>query len=320
MNRDYHDLPYGITCIDTHYNRPQMAASFLLVEQGKAAFIETGPLLAVPRLMEGLKRVGLKPQDVEAVIVTHVHLDHAGGAGELMRCCPSAKLYVHEAGADHMIDPTKLKASAMAVYGEELFKAALGDIIPTPEERVVKPGDGETLSIGGRVLHFYDTPGHARHHFCVWDPTSQGLFTGDAFGISYREFDGGSRPFIFPPTTPVQLDPERFHQSLDRLAALKPKWLYLTHFGALPYQPEFLSSLHTQLDQYVAMAKKARIQGVSNHQQLLSDLRKQALTALKELNAPIDNTLAVTLLASDQEINAQGLEVWLDRLEKHKGK
>ena len=319
MNSDYQDLPFAITLIDTHYTRPQMAAAYLLTANGRAAFIETGPLLAAERLLTALARVGLKSSDVDAIIVSHVHLDHAGGAGELLRLCPEARLYVQESGAKHLIDPAKLKASAMTVYGEELFLQTLGDIVPAPQERVVTPTDGDVLVVGDRELHFIHTPGHARHHMCVWDPTSRGLFSGDAFGISYRDFDSGDMAYIFPATTPVQLDPEAFHSSFERLAALKPDYLYLTHFGAIAYRPEFLQSLHLQLDQYVAMARKARIQNVSDHQQLLADLREHTIAALKELNFPGNMETVDTILLADREINAQGLEVWLARLEKHRG-
>lgn len=320
MNRDYHDLPFGITCIDTNYTRPNMAAAYLLVENGRGAFIETGPLLAVPRLLAGVARAGLTPEDVDAIIVTHVHLDHAGGAGELMRLCPAATLYVHASGSKHLIDPSRLKASAMAVYGEEKFKNTLGDIIPVEKMRVATPIDGEKISIGGRDLTVIETPGHARNHICIWDQVSRGLFTGDAFGVSYREFDGGAMPFIFPPTTPTQLDPETFHKSLDRLAELKPAILYLTHFNAIPYQPELLQTLHTQLDQYVDMAKKVRKNGKNNHQQLISSLKEHMLESLKMLGSPIKAELIEPLLAPDREINAQGLSWWLQRLEKNQEK
>jgi glyoxylase-like metal-dependent hydrolase (beta-lactamase superfamily II) len=316
MKSDYHNLPFGITCIDTYYLRPQMAAAYLLVENGKAAFIETGPLLAAQRMMAGLAKAGLKPEDVDAIIVTHVHLDHAGGAGELMRQCPNAKLFVHKSGARHLIDPTKLKAGAMAVYGEELFKASLGDIIAVDSHRVVSPEDGQGVVIGGRELIMFDTPGHARHHFVIWDKKSQGIFSGDAFGISYREFDGGTMPYIFPATTPVQLDPELFHKSFDRIAQLNPKTIYLTHFGAIPYQKEILQTLHSQLDEYLDMAKSAQNGGQNAHEQLLASLNKQMRSILLKINSPAQDKLIDSLLFSDKETNAQGLEVWLARLAK----
>jgi glyoxylase-like metal-dependent hydrolase (beta-lactamase superfamily II) len=320
MSRDYHDLPFGITCIDTHYTRPGMTASYLLVEAGRAVFIETGPLLAVPRLLAGLAQKGLTPQDVDAIIVTHVHLDHAGGAGELMRLCPAATLYVHELGAGHLIDPTKLKASAMAVYGEELFKASLGDIIPVEQQRVNIPSDGATLTIGNRELLFIHSPGHARNHLCIWDKTSRGLFTGDAFGLSYRELDGGDLPHIFPATTPTQLDPEAMHASWDRLTRQNPEYLYLTHFNAIPYQPELLQTLHTQLRQYVQLAERAGKNDENPHQQLLAALREQAYNILKSISSPATAELADSLLNADWEINAQGLEVCLKRLKKNREK
>jgi glyoxylase-like metal-dependent hydrolase (beta-lactamase superfamily II) len=311
MNRDYHDLPFGITCIDTYYIRPQMTAAYLLVENGRAAFIETGPLLAAPRLLQALKRANLTPDDVDAIIVTHVHLDHAGGAGELMRLCPKAKLIVHESGAKHLINPEKLKASATTVYGEERFKATLGDIVAVDGKRVITPADGDKVVIGGRELLLIETPGHARHHLGVWDQKSRGLFSGDSFGISYREFDGGSIPFIFPATTPVQLDPEALHNTLDKIAELKPERLYLTHFDSIPYQQELLQTLHRQLDQYIELVKRG-----DNHQQLVATLNKHMRGVLKDIHSPAAEALIDSLLAADQELNAQGLKVWLTRMNK----
>ncbi|MBF0380145.1 MAG: MBL fold metallo-hydrolase [Magnetococcales bacterium] len=317
MKSDYHNLPFGITCIDTHYLRPRMAAAYLLVENGKAAFVETGPLLAAERMMTGLTKAGLKPQDVDAVIVTHVHLDHAGGAGELMRLCPNAKLYVHKSGARHLIDPTKLKAGAMAVYGEEQFKTSLGDIVAVDQDRVVATEDGQTVVIGDRELVMLDTPGHARHHFVIWDEKSRGVFSGDAFGLSYREFDGGSMPFIFPATTPVQLDPEQFHNSFDRIGELNPETIYLTHFGPIPYSDQLLKSLHSQLDSYLEMAKAAQNCTKDAHEELLASLDKHMRGILLNINSPASSELVEQLLYSDRETNAQGLEVWLARLAKN---
>ncbi|MBF0358436.1 MAG: MBL fold metallo-hydrolase [Magnetococcales bacterium] len=312
MNRDYHDFPFGITRIDTHYIRPQMTAAYLLVENGRAVFIETGPLLAAAKLLQALKRADLTPGDVDAVIVTHVHLDHAGGAGELMRLCPEAQLIVHPSGAKHLVNPEKLKASATAVYGEERFKTTLGDIIAVDSERVVTPADGDKLLVGGRELLLIDTPGHARHHLAVWDQKSRGLFSGDSFGISYREFDGGTTPFIFPATTPVQLDPELLHNTLDKIAGLKPERLYLTHFDSITYQPELLQTLHRQLDQYLELVKSS-----NSHQQLVAAINNHMRGVLEDIQSPVAEALIEPLLAADQELNAQGLEVWLSRINKN---
>ena len=187
-------LPHGIHAIDTGFHRPRFDAAYLMVEAGRAAFIDTGTNHAVPRLLAALAATGLAPEAVDWLIVTHVHLDHAGGAGLLLRSLPNARFVVHPRGARHMIDPSALYEGARAVYGDEEMARSYGKLFAVPAERVVSPVDGETLALAGRPLHFIDTPGHARHHHCIWDERSRGMFTGDTFGLSYREFDVGGRP------------------------------------------------------------------------------------------------------------------------------
>ncbi len=207
----------------------------------------------------------------------------------------------------------------MAVYGEKQFKATLGDLIPVDANRVSTPADGDVISLGARELTVMATPGHALNHICIWDEKSRGLFTGDAFGISYRELDGGRAPFIFPATTPTQLDPDAYHASLNRLAALAPETIYLTHFDAVPYSRELLDSLHTQLEQYVDLAKKARQGGDDDKERLLSALESNMHDNVKKLGFQGDVGSLDHILAPDREINAQGLLAWLKRLEKNRG-
>src|SRR5690606_23693744 len=147
-----------------------------------------------------LEAAGLTPADVDWLILTHVHLDHAGGAGELMACLPNARLVVHPRGARHMIDPSKLWAGALAVYGEEEMQRSYGTLRPIPAERVVEAPDGHVVELAGRALRCLDTPGHARHHNAIHDEPSGCVFTGDTFGLSYRELDSARGPFVIPTT------------------------------------------------------------------------------------------------------------------------
>ena len=237
MNPIYHQLDFGITCIDTEQMRKDFVAAYLIEDEGRAAFVDTGCYLSVPTLLATLDAKNIKRENVDYILLTHIHLDHAGGAGELIRHLPNAKVYVHEYGAAHLIDPSKLRAGVIGVYGELFFKQFLGDLIPTPEGRVVIAKDDDTITLGNRTLKFIDTPGHARHHVCIWDEKSQGLFSGDTMGVSYREFDTDQGELIFPPTTPVQFDPEVWKNTIHKLMALQPKYAYLTHF----YRIEFTS-------------------------------------------------------------------------------
>jgi NAD(P)-dependent dehydrogenase (short-subunit alcohol dehydrogenase family) len=211
------DLGDGIVAIDTGFHRDRFDAAYLMHEGGRAAFIDTGTNFALPRLLATLDALGLARDAVDWVIPTHVHLDHAGGAGALMQALPAATMLVHPRGAPHMIDPAKLYAGALAVYGQAEMDRSYGALVPVPAARVRISGDGMAITLAGRALRLIDTPGHARHHHCVWDERSRGWFTGDTFGLSYREFDTDAGPWIVPTSTPVQFDPEALARSIVRL-------------------------------------------------------------------------------------------------------
>ncbi len=226
----YADLGDGIICVETGLYRHGLAACYLVREGERVAFVDTGTTHTVPWLLEILAELGLGPGNVDYVIPTHVHLDHAGGSGALMRQCPNATLIVHPKGAPHLIEPSRLAAGATEVYGPEAFAKDFGELVPVPAERVVIAEDGHVVELAGRRLVFVDTPGHANHHGCVWDERSRGFFTGDTFGISYRELDTAAGPFLFAPTTPVAFDPEAWLASLDKLMSYRPRAMYLTHY------------------------------------------------------------------------------------------
>ena len=182
-------LDQGLYAIDTGFHRDRFDAAYLMVQDGRAAFIDTGTNFSVPRLLAALDAVGLPRDAVDWVIPTHVHLDHAGGVGLLMSELPRARALVHPRGARHMVDPTALYQGALAVYGQQEMDRAYGHLVPVPAERVVSSAEGMTVELAGRPLTLIDTPGHARHHHCIWDESTRGWFTGDTFGLSYREFD-----------------------------------------------------------------------------------------------------------------------------------
>ncbi|MBF0627503.1 MAG: MBL fold metallo-hydrolase [Magnetococcales bacterium] len=315
MNTRFQEIQAGITRIDVEYTRPGFAAAWLIREQERAAFVETGPLPSVPILMEALSRQGLAPEAVEAVIVTHVHLDHAGAAGELLRHLPRAKLYLHAQGVKHLVDPSRLVEGAKVVYGEAKFQATLGGAVPVDPARIHTPVDGESLDLAGRALTFFDTPGHSLNHLCILDTATNGLFTGDAFGLSYREFDGGRRPLIIPATTPTQFDIEQYRATVARLAALQPDWIYLTHFGPLPFEPGLAEDLDAQLQGYRRVAEQADAQAT------VADLT----TALAALTRTFGDRIgapdgpAWAMFAMDLDLNAQGLAIWRERQRKAAG-
>ncbi len=302
----------GIHLIDSGFKRPGFDAAYLMVESGRAAFIDTGTWHTVPRLLRALERCGLQPSNVDWVILTHVHLDHAGGAGELMRHLPRARLVVHPRGARHMIDPSKLWASATAVYGEAVMHRDYGEIVPVPAERVVEAKEGLRLELAGRELLCLDTPGHARHHICIWDAKTRCFFTGDAFGLSYRELDTEKGAFILPTTTPVQFDPQAMHASIDRLLGLDPKAMYLAHFGRVTEIARLGVNLHRSIDVMVDAAL-ACADSDDLHDCIATALFNWCVDALRRHGVVDPETAVQRVLADDIELNTQGLLVWLEQ-------
>jgi len=223
----------GIHTIDTHYlGRPELAAAYLIVEGDRAAFVDNNTNSAVPRLLAALEEERLTPEQVDYLIITHVHLDHAGGTSRLAEACPNATVLAHPRAAPHVIDPAKLVASASAVYGEAEFERLYGTIEPVAEDRVQVMDDEETLRFGSRELRFLHTRGHANHHFCIADSASGAIFAGDAFGLVYPLLQGEGT-FAFPSTSPTDFEPELARESVRRLVDEKPSCIYLTHFGAV---------------------------------------------------------------------------------------
>ncbi len=307
----HHD--HGIHTVDAGYVRAGLAAVHLIVQDGHVALFDTGTRHSVPGVLAALRELGLGPEAVEWILASHVHLDHAGGAGALLAMCPNARLVVHPKGARHLIDPAKLVAGTQAVYGEQAFRTLYGEVTPAPAERVIEAADGHTIDFHGRTLRFLDTPGHARHHYCMHDSASNAIFTGDTFGISYREFDVDGRPFIFPTTTPVQFEPEALHASIDRLMALAPQAAYLTHYGRVTGLASLAAQLHTLIDTFVRLARAVTGQGEARHEGLKLALQRCLLEAARAHGCTLAEARMSALLAGDVELNAQGLLVWLER-------
>lgn len=304
--------PHGIHVIDTAFQREHFDAAYLIVEEGRGAFVDCGTNHSVPRLLEALQRAALAPADVDFLIVTHVHLDHAGGAGLLMEHLPDATLIAHPRAAQHLIDPGRLIAGATAVYGEEEMQRSYGTLLPVPEARVRVVQDGETVALAGRALAFIDTPGHARHHHCIWDARSRSWFTGDTFGLSYRELDGPRGAFILPTTTPVQFEPEALKASIARMVAYAPEAMYLTHYGRVGDVPRLAQALYEQIDAMVAIADACDGRA-DRHRCLVAGLSALYLERAHAQDVPLADEDVQRILAMDIELNAQGLGVWLDR-------
>jgi len=301
----------GITAIDSGMVRPQMTACYLLETDSALAVIETGNNRSAERILAVVERRGRQAEEVSHVIVTHVHLDHAGGAGSLMQRLPNAVLVVHPRGARHIVDPSRVEASARAVYGDEEYEALHGALQPVPEERVLIMDDGGTLQVGQRTLEFMDTPGHARHHFCVWDEFSEGWFSGDTFGISYREFDTAAGQFIFPTTTPIQFDPPVLLHSIRRLMAREPRYMYLTHFGRVSDVSRLATDLEQGIAQFVEWGE--RHAGDEGRSARIEDaMMTWLIEGARAHGVTLPDATLHQLFAGDVTLNTQGIEFWLD--------
>jgi len=306
------DFGHGISAIDTGFFRPQFDASHLIVENGRAAFVDTGTNYSVPRLLDELHARQLGVEAVDYVILTHVHLDHAGGAGLLMRELPNARAVIHPRGVRHMVDPSALIAGATAVYGAEEIRRSYGELVPIPAERIDTAGEGHVVALAGRRLLCLDTPGHARHHICIHDERSHAFFTGDTFGLSYREFDTGKGAFIVPTSTPVQFEPDALHASIDRMMGYAPKQMFLTHYSRVTDVERLANDLHAQIDAMVVIAR-AHAALPDRHARIAEDIAGMFIDRALAHGCTFGTDRVRELLAMDIELNTQGLEVWLDR-------
>ena len=301
----------GIVAIDSGMVRPQMAACYLLETDSAVAVIEAGNNDSANRILGVLGHRGRAVEEVTHVIVTHVHLDHAGGAGALIRQLPNASLIVHPRGARHLIDPSRLEGSARAVYGDEKFDEMYGTLVPVPEHRVVQMEDGGSLEVGGRPLLFIDTPGHARHHFCIWDEHSRGWFTGDTFGISYRELDTAEGAFVFPTTTPVQFDPPALIGSIEQLMDREPENMYLTHFGRVREPRRLAADMKAGVERFVQIGESL---AASDDRQLQIEcaMMDWLMDGARKHGVSHTEDRLREIFLNDVILNTQGIEHWLD--------
>ena len=306
------NFEHGISAIDTGFFRPRFDASHLIIEGGRAAFVDVGTNHSVPLLLAALREKSIAPESVDYVILTHVHLDHAGGAGALIRHLQNARLVVHPRGARHMLDPSQLIAGATAVYGAEEIQRSYGELLPVDAALVDIANDGYVIDLAGRELVCLDTPGHARHHMSIYDARSRAFFPGDTFGLSYREFDTDKGAFILPTSTPVQFEPEALHASIERMLSYAPEQMFLTHYSRVTDVARLAGDLHEQIDAMVAIARN-HADDPQRHERIMADLANLYTSRAETHDCALSAAQVHELLAMDIELNAQGLEVWLDR-------
>ncbi len=308
-------LDGGIVAIDTEYMRRMQDASHLIVDSGRAAFVDTGTNDSVALLVDALRQENLDVGDVDFVFLTHVHLDHAGGAGKLMQALPNARCVIHPRGAPHMIDPSRLMAGTEAVYGVEETQAMYGRLQPIDERRVELAADAAWYTLGSRQLQTLHTEGHALHHYSLNDPASRGVFTGDSFGVSYRELDTASGEFIFPTTTPTQFDPLAAHHSIDRIMGCEPLQLYLTHYSRIGNLPRLASDMHADIDCFAELAM-AQIDNDEPFPPIHAAMWEHLSARLRAHGWRGDEMAMHSVLDVDIVLNSKGLVSWLQRLKK----
>lgn len=295
----------------------ERTGTYVLTE-GELTIIETSASPSVPFIISGLEELGFSPQDIKYIIVTHIHLDHAGGAGLLLEQCPNAKVIVHPRGLRHLVDPSKLIAGAQAVYGEK-FNDLFDPIVPIPEDRIIAMDDQEELSIGENcLLKFYDTPGHANHHFSIYHAKTNGMFTGDTAGILYSALVKEGIEFYLPSTTPSNFDPEKMLGSIELYKSLNLDYIFFGHYGMSKHPAEVYKQVTHWIPIFVDAAESAYTKGTSSNDMI--NLTTEALFAkisdyLDQQNVPKSNEI-YNLLKLDLEVCAMGLIDYVHRKRK----
>ena len=299
-----------IYCIDANYFKPQLASIHLIRSNDRIAIIDTGTNNSISQISIVLTQLGLNFLHVDFIILTHIHLDHAGGAGKLMQLCKNAQLVVHPKGAKHMHNPDKLIQGSKAVYGETTFNKLYGDIISIEHERIIPTENEHTLNLSGRILTLRHTPGHADHHICIIDHQSNSIFTGDTLGVSYNALRNDNHAFVFPTTTPVQFNPTAMHESIELVMSYQPETLYLTHYSAVTPSTKIIAGLHEQIDDYVMLTDQAADSDGELAETIEETLNDYLIRrCLNEIDT-VDEATAKEWIHLDAKLNAQGLAFW----------
>ncbi|MEX0765797.1 MAG: MBL fold metallo-hydrolase [bacterium] len=272
-------LANDLILIDTHYiNTPEAIGVYLLLGD-QPALIESGPALTLDHVIDGVRAAGLDPGNLRRLAVTHIHLDHAGGAGTLVHRFPHLQVYVHPVGAPHLIDPSRLLASAARLYGDHLHRL-FGEVLPVPADRVHILQDKEMVQLGSRTLLALDTPGHARHHHAYLDESTGDLFTGDVAGVSLP----GSR-YVRAPSPPPELDIPAWEQSIRKILARHPKRLLLTHYGPHAWVEDLFNQLRERLHQGEMAVRDAIRQGL-DEPAITERMRAEAMGEIARRDGP----------------------------------
>jgi glyoxylase-like metal-dependent hydrolase (beta-lactamase superfamily II) len=299
------DAAPGIRAIDTNmFGRRQLTSAYLLEAQ-EPTLVETGPTTSVDEVRAGLGELGIGPYDLAHVVVTHIHLDHAGGAGALVTHFPRSTVWVHERGAPHLAEPDRLMASAARIYGERRLQELFGTVVPIPSDRIRAMGHGDRISLGNRTLDVVYTPGHAGHHVALVDDRSRAVFVGDAMGIFLRDVG-----VLRPATPPPEFDLSLAVDSVERIRATDPSMILFSHFGPAPEVEELCDRAIDRLRRWAEVVEEA-LRRTSDLDQIVDHLRTS--TAKDDVD-PQDGMDSVRYeFLSSYEMNAKGLIRYLTR-------
>ncbi|MFD2630505.1 MBL fold metallo-hydrolase [Oceanobacillus kapialis] len=287
--------------------------SYVITEE-KLTIVETGPSPSIKHIKKGLETLGYQLTDVAYIVVTHIHLDHAGGAGLLIRDCPNAKIVVHPKGERHLINPKRLAAGARAVYGES-FSELFDPIVPIDAECLLVKSEGDVLEIGPNcVLEFWDTPGHAKHHLAIFDPVSNGLFVGDTAGIRYQQLANREVDFFLPSTSPNQFDPNRMEESIQRMQTKKLDRLYFGHYNMTETTDLALRQVLEWLDVFMKEGEQVVAEG-KGYDVLAERLLARVQRALRLKGVPDDHEVYI-LINLDLQVSALGIIDYFKKLKQ----
>ena len=302
------DCGDGIYGIDTFYEREGCTSVYIICSGGRCGIIESAANSSLPHLLSALDELGVDYANVDFLALTHVHLDHAGGAGSYMQKFPNAKLIVHPRGAKHMADPTALIEGVCEVYGKSETERMYGEIIPIDRERIISADDGYVFNIGDKKIITLETPGHAKHHNSYYDESDSVIFSGDAFGVSYSEMQTEKGRWAIPTTSPVQFSPEDMVSSINKMLALNPKKILLTHFGEVSNISEAAEELCSTVQEYTKIAEDAQ----GGFKMIKENVKKLHTDMCRKHNISNPEYYTDSILSTDTELNSQGLACWYE--------
>jgi len=301
--------------IDCHYQVPLRACSFMLIEGNRASFVDNNTVFAVPYILRSLEEYKIPTENVDYLIVTHVHLDHAGGTFALLKHCPNAKVIAHPKTAKFLAKPERLIEGARAVYGEPLFTKLFGEIEPVPEDRIQIVADEETLEWGERRLRFMHTLGHATHHICIYDDKTNGVFTGDSFGLGQSDPQTYDTQFMIVSTAPADFDPVEAEKTIQRVVSFNPDYVFLPHYG-IHRNPAHCSTLLLRSLSAMNVIMQTALDKNIADEELMDWLHPRVVEATREQITWCgvkDVEAAMNWLGDDPRINAMGLMVAIQK-------